>query len=120
PTKRDVTGKRDQRFKDQVAEVLGKDLSFYQQIVKEVAAEKGVSDSDIAAALCYIAQLGNPLLLEEGKSQNEPETRTRSREDDQPARPRRSRERNDGAEEQMDRYRIQVGREQGANPGNIV
>ena len=66
PSRQDVTAKRIKRFKDQVGMILkGQDLSLYQQITEEIAAEHEVSEAQAASALCFIAQKDSPFIIKE-------------------------------------------------------
>jgi ATP-dependent RNA helicase DeaD len=140
PTRADVADRRATQFKARITEVLGKeDLAFFRGLVTSYAAEQGKEPLEIAAALAYLAQQDRPLLppaepsrprhdigsdsIEatgrrgRGHERAAPADRAaladragRGRRTDTDTRPR------DG----YVRYRVEVGREHGVQPGNIV
>ena len=128
PTREAIAGRRLAQFKQQISEILSaQDLDFFYQVIGEIEEEQEISTHDIAAALTWLAQRDRPLQFEGKADPKEPE--------DVPARPERAfreskpegrrerRPRNagrDSADLDKIRYRIEVGREQGATPQNIV
>ncbi len=128
PTREAIAGRRLAQFKQQISEILSaQDLDFFYQVIGEIEEEQEISAHDIAAALTWLAQRDRPLQFEGKADPKEPE--------DVPARPERAfreskpegrrerRPRNagrDSADLDKIRYRIEVGREQGATPQNIV
>lgn len=42
-------------------------LDFFRKVVEELSVEKGCSVTDVAAALCCMAQKKSPLVLEEAE-----------------------------------------------------
>ncbi|OED45971.1 ATP-dependent RNA helicase [Endozoicomonas sp. (ex Bugula neritina AB1)] len=126
PSMRDVRDMRIRQFKEEVTQAveLGEDkLAEFRGIVTELMQEGECAPEDLAAAMCFMAQKDRP--FPDGK---EPERQQRQRRDrdDRGGRddrrggergPRRDRrEDNEG----MIRYRVEVGREQGINPGDLV
>ncbi|HSA46715.1 MAG TPA: DbpA RNA binding domain-containing protein, partial [Candidatus Competibacteraceae bacterium] len=132
PTQEAITGHRLAQFKQQVGEVLtSQDLEFFQQIVAEIEREQETSPQDIAAALAYLAQRDRPLQFEDTIPKDAERERERDRErasgrPDREGRSARSNDRpvRDYARDSGDfnkiRYRIEVGREHGATPQNIM
>ncbi len=132
PTQEAITGHRLAQFKQQVGEVLtSQDLEFFQQIVAEIEREQETSPHDIAAALAYLAQRDRPLQFEDTIPKDAERERERDRErasgrPDREGRSARSNDRpaRDYARDSGDfnkiRYRIEVGREHGATPQNIM
>ncbi len=138
PTQEAITGHRLAQFKQQVGEVLtSQDLEFFQQVVAEIEREQETSPHDIAAALAYLAQRDRPLQFEDTIPKDAERERERSRDRDwdregasgRPDREGRSarsgdRPARDYARDSGDfnkiRYRIEVGREHGATPQNIM
>ena len=128
PTREAIAGRRLAQFKQQISEILSaQDLDFFYQVIGEIEEEQEISAHDIAAALTWLAQRDRPLQFEGKADPKEPE--------DVPARPerafreskpegRRERRPRDAGRDSADldkiRYRIEVGREQGATPQNIV
>ena len=136
PTQEAITGHRLAQFKQQVSETLAaQDLAFFQQVVAEIEQEQETSPQDIAAALAYLAQRDRPLQFEDTIPKDAERERERSRDWDRERAPgrterdghfARSGERpardtaRDSANLNKTRYRIEVGREHGATPQNIM
>jgi len=134
PTQETITGHRLAQFRQQVGEVLAsQELEFFQQLVAEIEREQETSPHDIAAALAYLAQRDRPLQFEDTIPKDAERERGRDR-DKAPGRPDREgrsvrggggeRPARDYARQSSDlgkiRYRIEVGREHGATPQNIM
>ncbi len=129
PSREAIAGRRVAQFKQQISEILAaQELDFFYQVIGEIEQEQEISAHDIAAALTWLAQRGRPFQLE-GKAD------PKEQEEAPPARPeresreskpegRRERRPRDAGRDSADldkiRYRIEVGREQGATPQNIV
>ncbi len=131
PTRNEVSQKRIQRFKDQIREALvGSDLSFYAPIVQQLSVEHETTDLQVAAALCYLMQREAPFVLEEETpvvrppSSRDPRDRRRTeRNGDRQLSDRAGRgDHRSGPRDDSDkmRFRIEVGRDHGATPSNIV
>ena len=150
PSRADVTNKRVAGFKERVAEVLNAEgLEFFANIVSQIAEEQDVGAEEIAAALAMMAQEAKPLQIagedpppsrpaavdsrrpasfaerertprfaEHGdrprfeERGDKPRFDDRPRMDDRPRRPAPAGE--------MVRYRIDVGRDHGAQVKDIV
>lgn len=137
PTKKEVSERRIQRFKDQIQETLNgeTDLSFYLPIVQQLASDNGKTELDVASALCYLMQQESPFIVEEttapkftrdrdsrdrdggGRGFREDRRRDFDDSDSRGRRPRRNEYRDDS--DKMT-FRIEVGRNHGAGPSNIV
>lgn len=112
PSQQELADQRIARFKELVTEtVASQDLDFYRQLVADLETGQALSALDIAAALTYLSQTERPFQVDEraaaAESAGKPEkTERRARRD----------------VEDMDkvRYRIQVGREHGVTPREIV
>ena len=100
--------------------ILGgnEELEFFRELIRNFATENACSTEDAAASLAVLLQRNRPL-------QPPPDTLRPPR----PPRPRmeRDRDRDDRRprpsrldDSELERYRIQVGRDHGANPGHIV
>ncbi len=121
PTSKDINKKRIENFKAKISSSLQADTGFYQKLIQEFLAENTVSGEEVAAALAHLMQGNKPMLLPEDKFRKEPAAPRRR--DQKMVRTRK--ERRPSAlqlppEEGMERFRIEVGREQGIKPSNIV
>lgn len=66
PTVQDINVQRMQKFKDRISDTLASaDLGIYQQIVREFQQETDNDHTQIAAALAYMAQGDQGLMLKE-------------------------------------------------------
>ena len=95
---------RIEKFKEQVVKANSHgDIKFFTKLVNELRDDSELSIEQIAASLGVLAQGPNPLLLKELKD-------------------RKSNRKKDGVRDRgpMTLYRIEVGREHGVGPGNIV
>ncbi len=147
PTTDDINAMRVKRFKHRIDQVTGaRDLSMFKELIAEYAEESGKPLEMIAAALAQIGQQGRPFLLKDqpnrkqrdrsetgaarsGRNHVERNGRERfDRNDSGSFEQRRSQRGNGRADAQhtgppepgMNRYRIEVGRDDGVKPGNIV
>lgn len=141
PSVEQINEVRVQRFKDQIAKTAeSADLALFQQIIADYSQEKNTAPEIIAAALAHMSQQGRPLLVEQlsGRDDrgrhNDRDDRGHRRDGDRRDRTSRNERyddrRNDRSERQprrsgrvesgMDRYRIEVGCDDGVKPGNIV
>lgn len=126
PSTDDVNQKRATTFKQRITDTLSStELPVYQGIIEEYLQENSLSHADITAALACMAQGERPLFVEE-KSFTPEKERRRDRNDrqrgDRDERSPRKRQRKQHKEndENMVSYRIEVGRNDGVKPGNIV
>jgi ATP-dependent RNA helicase DeaD len=121
PTTELINDKRIANFKQRITDTLAAEdgLGFYHQLVEQYEQEHNVPVIEIAAALARLVQGKTPLLLSK-------EQRT-----ERPAAPQREerdpKERNEfkskparGGDEGMETYRLEVGRNNDVQPGNIV
>ena len=137
PTADDINAMRIVQFKQRITDMTaGQDLTVFKQLISEYAEESGKPMEMIAAALAQIAQDGRPFLMTDRPRRNEP-FRDQRRDErggsdrferndsekfaERPRRNERSGGRQAGPPQNgMDRYRIEVGRDDGVKPGNIV
>ena len=128
PTARDVNERRIQRFRQQIADVLGSEsLEFFQDIVAEYVHEHDADPLKVAAALAFMAQGDKPLLMDENAPEpsREPLPKAGRREPRErapgPGRSKRSaRDDTHQAEAGMRTFRVDVGRAHGLKPANLV
>ncbi len=118
PSNEEVTQLRTAAFKEKIADVIaGQDLSFFQDLIEQFAAESNQEGLDIAAALAFMAQQEAPLQVTgRGMPGNNKFEDRNSRDRDRGGRDRSSRD--PGVP--MQAYRIEVGREHGVSPKDIV
>lgn len=121
PSGATVTRHRIDQFTQQITTTLAEqtDLSFFNDLLAEYSHKHDVSPEDIASALAFLLQRERPLQVK--FADVKPERNARDH-DDRPARGERGgRERREHAnDENMQRYRIEVGRAHEARPGDIV
>lgn len=116
PSTEMINDKRVNRFKQQITDTLAnEELEFYTTIIEQYESEHDVPAIEVAAALAKLVQGDEPLLLKKPAKTKERSGRDRERD-------RGSVKRKGGAALQgsMQRYRIEVGKDHGAKPGNIV
>jgi ATP-dependent RNA helicase DeaD len=122
PTTEMVNNRRIAAFKQKISDTLAAgELAFMQSLVEQYQREHDVPALEIAAALAKLTIGDQPLLLK-----SEPAPKRHAERDPRDARPR-GRHRDDRPPrreappaEDMERFRIEVGRSQGVQPGNIV
>ena len=135
PTREMVADQRVKQFKDSVVEMagtVGADMDFFRKLIQELTEENELTLEDIAATLALKVQEKRPLNLppEEERPRREPRERDArdSRDgrrgergadrgtDRGERRPRRERP----TDVDFVRYRIEVGRNDGLQPGDVV
>jgi len=111
-----INDKRVNRFTQKITDTLAEEgLDFYNKIIEKYEAEHDIPAIEIAAALAKLVQGDEPLLLKNPpKGRDDREARKRNR-DNKDTRRKTGRQ-----ETKMERYRIEVGKDHGAKPGNIV
>ncbi|WP_374511078.1 DEAD/DEAH box helicase [Niveibacterium sp.] len=121
PTRSEVEIKRAEQFKLQITEVIeNESLEYFVELVSQMEDEQDLTAHEIAAALAWIAQRERPLKLDPAEWPDEPAARP---ERERPTRENRDeilakrREFSAGA---LARYRINVGRNDGVMPKEIV
>ena len=130
PSGATVTRHRIDQFTQQITTTLTEqtDLSFFNDLLAEYSHKHDVSPEEIASALAFLLQKERPLQVKftDVKVDRSPrEDRERAPRGDRSERGERSerggRERREhGNDENMQRYRIEVGRNHEARPGDIV
>lgn len=114
PTKDQLTQKRIDQFTQQLVSAMSEEpMDFYEQLCEQLSADLNVSHQQLASTLLYLAQKTRPLQMpDDPVGLNAP---------DKPVRDDRRAGRNDEtAIETWDRYRIDVGREDGVEIKHIV
>ena len=114
PSRDLVQNKRLESFREQVNNIVGKeDIASYRELVDQLAVDTELEVLDLASALLYMAQKEKPLILPP-----EPEPRPRRERDDRESDRGEKRERINY--ENLDVYRLEVGRSDGVQVKNIV
>jgi len=131
PTAQEINDSRITRFKDKIVDAAqGKDLDFYQKMVESIESDNNIPAIEIAAGLAKLLQGDVPFFLDEkpikhkefkerdgGRERNPRRAKgERSERGERGNRSRRQTPPNEG----MARFRIEVGREHGVKPGNII
>ena len=120
PTVDDVNRRRVAKFKERLAEALRSPAhDAYRAVIEEFVTETDADITDVAAALANLAQGEKSLLLarRHDEAPPAPPERLDERPDEAPRRPRRK---GRGHDEPQATFRLEVGRRDGVQPGNIV
>ena len=142
PSTKVINEKRVDRFKDKISEtVAGGDLAFFEKLLTDYQQEHDVSTVTVAAALAKLLQGDEPMLIEKSaKRQRGSDERSqdrrpqRSSDDRNKGRKLKERSQSSGAEKgaanrssrkgapgvEMEQFRLEVGKNDGVEPGNIV
>ena len=142
PSTKVINEKRVDRFKDKISEtVAGGDLAFFEKLLTDYQQEHDVSTVTVAAALAKLLQGDEPMLIEKSAkrqrgSDERSQDRRPQRSSDDRNKGRKSKERSQsaGAEKgvanrssrkgapgvEMEQFRLEVGKNDGVEPGNIV
>ncbi|TXL16193.1 ATP-dependent RNA helicase [Methylococcaceae bacterium HT3] len=120
PSTEMINDKRVNRFKQQITDTLAnEELEFYTKIIEQYETEHDVPAIEVAAALAKLVQGDEPLLLKKQAKVKERSGRDRDRGRDIESGSVR-RKGGSAIQGSMQRYRIEVGKDHGAKPGNIV
>ena len=116
PGREQLAERRVKAFKQQMQDILGGDeeLEFFRKLIRAFASENACSTEDAAAALAFLLQRNRPLQPPPDKVPPPVTPRASKVTGDRKSRPPRP------DESELERYRIQVGREHGVFPGHIV
>ncbi len=121
PSRDMVQNKRLESFRDQIGQIFNnEDMSVYRELVDQLAADTELETLDLASALLFMAQKEKPLILPpepKGRPQRDNDFDRNDRGGD---RGERSSRRERGNAEEMDVYRLEVGRSDGVQVKNIV
>jgi len=129
PTASDINAQRIERFKQRISATLDtQDLEVFTRLVSDYQAEHDADPMAIAAALAYLAQGSEPLLLSDKPQPRERAPRAVEAGERPPrklrpagtavdAQPRPLKDHPDVA---MERFRLNVGYQHAVKPGNIV
>ena len=128
PTADFINKKRIEAFKNKIKETMANpDLHIFKELIEQYCSENQADPIEIAAATARMFQGDKPLLLQAKPEQQRietmpfrefvPESAGRK---PRAAQGRGARRDDDEQEEGMETYRIEVGRDQGVQPGHIV
>lgn len=125
PTAKAINDGRILRFKDRVIDAAQNgDLKFYQEMIESIEQENNIPAIELAAGLAKLLQGDVPFFLDEKpikKSDFKDRDRGGRRESSQGRHDRGPRKRRDSQpNEGMERFRLEVGRQHGVKPGNII
>jgi ATP-dependent RNA helicase DeaD len=127
PSIADINKKRVEKFKEKITVALKGDTAFYQNLIKDYLEESPVDPRQLAAALAQLVQGNTPLLKTEPKFRSAPAAENRRAKPEKYTRavnPRPKTRKSMAVqlppEEGMERFRIELGNDQGVKPGNIV
>lgn len=113
PSGKEVSGRRIEQFTQLLTETLeNQKLDFFHDILSEYSEKNERSAEEIACALAYLLQVERPLQVKD-KPNRKKEIGFNSPKDE-------NRKPRQGDNEEMMRYRIEVGRSHQAGPGDIV
>lgn len=128
PSTEVINNKRISRFKQNITDTLAaEELGFFTQLIEQYQQEHNVTALEIAAALAKLVQGETPLLMQNLPKKSRDSKEDRFQREGRPERDDRgSRERKPkrmfggGSDIEMELFRIEVGRNHGVKPGNIV
>ena len=118
PSKAALADRRVARFKQEVLDALEtQELGFFESLTGQMEAEFGTDVQRIAAALAWLTQKERPLRLDAGEGDRAPVTTPAAAAVERPAPGRLGVPVASGA---LVRYRVEVGRQLGVTPSNLV
>jgi ATP-dependent RNA helicase DeaD len=129
PSTEVINNKRISRFKQNISDTLAaEELSFFTQLIEQYQQEHNVTAVEIAAALAKLVQGDTPLLMpnlpkkgKEHKEHREERAQKPDRSKGEGFKERQSKRKfGGGFDLEMELFRIEVGRNHGVKPGNIV
>jgi ATP-dependent RNA helicase DeaD len=114
PSLADINDQRVQRFKESIAaNASHEDVDMFKSLIAECQQEFDLDVTDVAASLACMLQGDQSFFL---KAEVKERRESRDEHFDKPKPERRKKP----VDPNMDRYRIEVGRDDGVSPGNIV
>ncbi len=110
PSRKEITSRRVGLFKEQINATLeSQELEFFEELIDEIQTDYDIGHRRIAAALAFLLQKERPLQMEDSPGES-----FQSGQESSGRAPGR-----DHAE-QTTSYRLEIGRNHGIEPGNIV
>lgn len=125
PCAESIASKRVEQFKQTITDTMESvDLAFFTQLVDEYTQSQDISAHEAAAALAYLCQKDRPLQYKEEipAPRESRERSSRSNRNERPSRGERGERgpRRQQSDVALTTYRIEVGRDQGVTPRDIV
>ena len=121
PSTEEINDKRIARFKDRITDALAvEELGVFYQTIEQYQLEHNVPALEIAAALAKLVQGEEPLLLANRPMKSRERGREKDREMAFPKEGQNGKKKRRTADEDMEPFRLEVGRVHGVEPGNIV
>ena len=125
PSIQDVNDLRVTRFNDRISAALAAgEGEAFRALIERYESEHNVPAVEIAAALASLAQGKKPLFMDAESGKHEPREENASVESPRPRRPEahkpKERKHRVDADASMETYRIEVGRDHGVQPANIM
>ncbi len=125
PSTETINDKRIERFNQRITDTLNEEnLKFFLQMMENYQQEHNIPALEIAAALAKLVQGKQSLLIKDKPApaprERKQEFSKRERTDKRPAKSDRPKNIGGPPEEGMQRFRVEVGRNDKVKPGNIV
>ena len=129
PSTEDIADRRVMQFMETLSETIeSQDLAYFETIISQYQQEHDADPTEIAAALAFLVQKERPLnpvkhVSERAPREERPQSEKSFRDDRPPRGEKRSDPRPPRAhpkEEDMDTYRVEVGRTDNVEPRNLV
>ena len=117
PTSDVLNEKRAENFKERLRQTItSQNVTQYREVIEEFLAEEQEDPIALAAALAYLAQ-GEKPLFEDEKSFS---VKNKERNNRQPRDKKNTRRDKSVDKDSMETFRVEVGRNHGVKPGNLV
>ena len=121
----EVNATRLSRFDDEITSALGETsrIDRFREVIQHYVKHHDVPEIDVAAALAVVAQGDTPLLLsadDDRKFERDRKQAARFLEDNGSDRPEREKRERGPRREDLKMYRIEVGRRERVQPGQII
>jgi len=127
PSTEEIADRRVMQFNQKLSETIeAQDLSFFEQVISRYQQEHEADPLEVAAALTYLVQKNRPLKpavkhVRERPARNERQQDRKPRPDHSSSSPRRGNKPTvHRAEDGMQTYRVEVGRNHGVEVKNLV
>lgn len=120
PSEADINEQRVVRFRQRIQDTLAaEDLGFFQSLIEDFCRENDSDPLSVAAALACLYQGDQPLLLKEREARHESDFVSQER-GAKPAKKEKRKKSNRELDVDLETYRVEVGRQDGVRPGDLV